>query len=101
MYSPQQGHLLLAIELYHCAALIAQYRVKQQTRPVTHTGSSSMSTQPTNRSSIEQLHRDVAALAEEKLSPAPTATCATLLPFSIGAALALAIFAAAIVVRLL
>jgi len=60
-----------------------------------------MSTRPTNQSSIEQLHRDVAALAEEMRSPAPTATCATLLPFSIGVALVLAIFAAAaIVVRL-
>jgi hypothetical protein len=59
-----------------------------------------MSTQPTNQSSIEQLHRDVAALAEEMRSP--TATRATLLPFSIGAALALAIFVVvAIVVRLI
>lgn len=41
-------------------------------------------------------------MAEEMRSPPPTSTRATLLPFGIGAALALIIFAAAaIVVRLL
>ncbi|MCO8312539.1 hypothetical protein [Pseudomonas mandelii] len=61
-----------------------------------------MSIQPTNQASIEQLHRDVAALAEEMRSPAPTATRATLLPFSIGAALALATFVVvALVARLI
>lgn len=61
-----------------------------------------MATQPTNQSSIEQLHRDVAAFAEEMRSPAPNAIRSTLVPFSIGAALTLAIFVvAAIVVRLL
>jgi hypothetical protein len=61
-----------------------------------------MSTQHTNQSSIEQLHRDVAAFAEEMRSPAPNAIRSAVVPFSIGAALALAIFAAAaIVVRLL
>ncbi len=60
-----------------------------------------MSTQPTNQASIEQLHRDVAAFAEEMRSPAPNAIRSTVVPFSIGAALALAIFAAtAIVIRL-
>jgi hypothetical protein len=60
-----------------------------------------MSTQPTNQASIEQLHRDVAAFAEEMRSPAPNAIRSAVVPFSIGAALALAIFAAAaIVVRL-
>lgn len=45
----------------------------RQTRLVTRTGSSSMPTQHTNQSSIEQLHRDVAAFAEEMRSPAPNA----------------------------
>jgi hypothetical protein len=60
-----------------------------------------MSAQSTNQSSIEQLHRDVAALAEEMRSPAPNATRSGLLPLSIGAAFALAIFVvAALVARL-
>jgi outer membrane murein-binding lipoprotein Lpp len=37
-----------------------------------------MSTPPTTQASIEQLHRDVAALAEDMRSPAPTATRAIL-----------------------
>lgn len=61
-----------------------------------------MSTQPTNQASIEQLHRDVAAFAEEMRSPAPNAIRSTVVAFSIGAALALAIFVViAIVVRLI
>jgi hypothetical protein len=61
-----------------------------------------MSRQPTNQSSIEQLHRDVEAFAEEMRSPAPTAMRASLLPFGIGAAVALATFVvAAIIVRLI
>lgn len=60
-----------------------------------------MSTSPTTQASIEQLHRDVAALAEDMRSPAPTATRAILLPFGLGAALALATFVAvALAVRL-
>lgn len=51
-----------------------------------------MPTQSTNQASIEQLHRDVAALAEEMRSPAPTVARAFLLPFSIGAAFALTTF---------
>ena len=54
-----------------------------------------------NQSSIEQLHRDVAAFAEEMRSPAPSAIRSAVVPFSIGAALALAIFVVvAMVVRL-
>jgi hypothetical protein len=61
-----------------------------------------MSTQLTNQASIEQLHRDVAAFVEEMRSPAPNAIRSAVVPFSIGAALALAIFVVtAIVVRLL
>jgi len=61
-----------------------------------------MSTQPTNQASIEQLHRDVAAFAEEMRSPAPSAIRSAVVPFSIGAALALAIFVVvALVVRLI
>ncbi|MGL6242002.1 hypothetical protein [Pseudomonas sp.] len=60
-----------------------------------------MSTPPTIQASIEQLHRDVAALAEDMRSPSPTATRAILLPFGLGAALALVTFVAvALVVRL-
>lgn len=60
-----------------------------------------MPTQPTNQASIEQLHRDVAALAEEMRNPAPTAARAFLLPFSIGAAFALTTFVVvALVARL-
>jgi hypothetical protein len=46
----------------------------------------------TSQASIEQLHRDVAALAEEMRNHGPTATRATLLPFSIGVMLALTTF---------
>jgi len=60
-----------------------------------------MPTQPTNQASIEQLHRDVAAFVEEMRSPAPNAIRSAVVPFSIGAALALAIFVVvALVVRL-
>jgi hypothetical protein len=60
-----------------------------------------MSTPPTTQASIDQLHRDVAALAEEMQSTAPIATRAILLPFGLGAALALVTFVAvALVVRL-
>ncbi|MHC8397266.1 hypothetical protein ACYZT8_27085 [Pseudomonas sp. LB3P93] len=48
-----------------------------------------MSTPPTTQASIEQLHRDVAAWAEDMRCPAPTATRAILLPFGLDAALAL------------
>jgi hypothetical protein len=60
-----------------------------------------MPTPPTTQASIEQLHRDVAALAEDMRSPAPTTTRAILLPFGLGAGLALVTFVAvALVVRL-
>ncbi|MNC10161.1 hypothetical protein PS726_04693 [Pseudomonas fluorescens] len=59
-----------------------------------------MATPTINSSTIQQLHRDVAALAPDMLRPAPTAPRATLLPFNLGAALALALFAAALVLRL-
>ncbi|MBD0705525.1 MAG: hypothetical protein ACNJA3_07015 [Pseudomonas rhizophila] len=51
---------------------------------------------PTHRSyqaSIEQLHQEVEALAEEMRRPAPTTMRVTLLPFSIGAVFALTLFA--------
>ncbi|WP_447800453.1 hypothetical protein [Pseudomonas kilonensis] len=51
---------------------------------------------PTPRSyqaSIEQLHQEVEALAEEMRRPAPTTLRVTLLPFSIRAAFALTLFA--------
>lgn len=51
-----------------------------------------MSTQRSNQASIEQLHREVEALAEEMRHPAPTTIRATLLPFCIGAAFALILF---------
>ncbi|PMZ84768.1 MULTISPECIES: hypothetical protein [unclassified Pseudomonas] len=57
-----------------------------------------MSTQHTNQSSIEQLHRDVAAFAEDMRSPAPNAIRSAVVPFSIGAALALATFIVVVVV---
>ncbi|WP_223545984.1 hypothetical protein [Pseudomonas sp. A-B-19] len=61
-----------------------------------------MPTQPTNQASIEQLHRDVAAFVEEMRSPAPNAIRSAVVPFSIGAGLALAIFVVvALVVRLI
>lgn len=61
-----------------------------------------MSTQPANQSSIEQLHRDVAAFAEEMRSPAPNAIRSAVVSFSIGAALALATFVVVtVVVRLI
>lgn len=47
-----------------------------------------------SKASIEQLHRDVEAFAEEMRRPAPSTLRATLLPFSIGAAFALTVFAA-------
>ncbi|WLG50394.1 hypothetical protein [Pseudomonas sp. FP1742] len=60
-----------------------------------------MSLPPTTQASIEQLHRDVAALAEDMRSPAPTATRAILLPFGLGAALAMVTFVVvALVARL-
>ncbi|MGB6211544.1 hypothetical protein [Pseudomonas mandelii] len=60
-----------------------------------------MSIPPTIQTSIEQLHRDVAALAEDMCNPAPTATRTMLLPFSLGAVLSLVIFAVvALVARL-
>ncbi|AMZ72159.1 MULTISPECIES: hypothetical protein [Pseudomonas] len=51
---------------------------------------------PTPRSyqaSIEQLHQEVEALAEEMRRPAPATFRVTFLPFSIGAAFALTLFA--------
>ncbi|MDR6914798.1 MULTISPECIES: hypothetical protein [Pseudomonas] len=53
-----------------------------------------MSTHRSNRASIEQLHREMEALAEEMRRPAPTKIRTTLLPFSIGAAFALTLFVA-------
>ena len=55
-----------------------------------------MSTPPTTQASIEQLRREVAALAEDMRSPTATATAtrAILLPFGLGAALALVTFGA-------
>ena len=44
------------------------------------------------QASIEQLHQEVEALAEEMRRPAPTTIRVTLLPFSIGAAFALIVF---------
>lgn len=51
-----------------------------------------MPPKPTHQASIEQLHQEVAALAEEMSRPSPTAARASLLPFSIGAAFALTTF---------
>ncbi|BCX68909.1 MULTISPECIES: hypothetical protein [Pseudomonas] len=51
-----------------------------------------MHTQPTNQDNIEQLRRDIASLAEEMRRPAPSAARASLLPFCIGVAFALATF---------
>ncbi|MFJ7285830.1 hypothetical protein [Pseudomonas sp. NPDC099000] len=51
-----------------------------------------MSIPPKIQACIEQLHRDVAALAEDMRSPAPTAARTMLLPFSLGAAFALVTF---------
>ncbi|RON42814.1 hypothetical protein BK666_21790 [Pseudomonas frederiksbergensis] len=51
-----------------------------------------MSTPPTTQASIEQLRREVAALAEDMRNPPPTAPRAILLPFGLGAALALVTF---------
>lgn len=60
-----------------------------------------MSTPPTTQASIERLHRDMTALAEDMRSPPPTATRAILLPFGLGAGLALLTFAiVALVARL-
>ncbi|VVP21069.1 hypothetical protein PS838_03846 [Pseudomonas fluorescens] len=60
-----------------------------------------MPPQSMNRASLEQLHRDVAALAEEMSKPAPTAARAFLLPFCIGVAFALTTFVVvALVARL-
>jgi hypothetical protein len=61
-----------------------------------------MSIPPTIQASIEQSHRDVAALAEDMRSPVPTATRTMVLPFSLGAAFALVTFVVvALVVPLL
>ncbi|WP_223481203.1 MULTISPECIES: hypothetical protein [unclassified Pseudomonas] len=61
-----------------------------------------MPIQSSNQDSIEQLHREVAALAEEMRSPTPTALRTTVVPFSIGAALALTTFiAVALVAKLI
>ncbi|SFH49254.1 hypothetical protein SAMN03159297_05566 [Pseudomonas sp. NFACC45] len=49
-----------------------------------------MSTHRSYQSSIEQLHREVEALAEEMRRPTPFRV--TWLPFSIGAAFALTVF---------
>ncbi|MEO6679475.1 MAG: hypothetical protein ABIO21_19180 [Pseudomonas sp.] len=51
-----------------------------------------MSTPPSTQASIEQLRREVADLAEDMRNPPPTATRAILLPFGLGAALALVTF---------
>jgi len=52
-----------------------------------------VSTPRNYQASIEQLHQEVEALAEEMRRPAPTIIRVTLLPFSIGAAFALIMFA--------
>ncbi|WPN58593.1 MULTISPECIES: hypothetical protein [unclassified Pseudomonas] len=60
-----------------------------------------MSIPPTTQANIEQLHRDMVALAEDMRIPAPTVTRAILLPFGLGAALALVAFVVvALVARL-
>ena len=60
-----------------------------------------MPPQSVNRASLEQLHRDIAALAEEMSRPAPSAARAFLLPFFIGVAFALTTFVVvALVARL-
>ncbi|WP_080962897.1 hypothetical protein [Pseudomonas brassicacearum] len=51
-----------------------------------------MTTHRSSQSSIEQLHREVEALAEEMRRPTPTKFRVTWLPFSIGAAFALTVF---------
>ena len=51
-----------------------------------------MPRQPTRQANIEQLHREMAALAEEMARPAPSTARAFLLPFCIGAAFALTTF---------
>ncbi|WP_092445321.1 MULTISPECIES: hypothetical protein [unclassified Pseudomonas] len=51
-----------------------------------------MSTHRSHQASIEQLHREVEALAEEMRRPAPATFRVTWLPFSIGAAFALIVF---------
>jgi hypothetical protein len=51
-----------------------------------------MPTSCSYRASIEQLHQEVEALAEEMTRPAPTTIRVTLLPFSIGAAFVLILF---------
>lgn len=52
-----------------------------------------VSTPRNYQESIEQLHQEVEALAEEMRRLAPTIIRVTLLPFSIGAAFALTMFA--------
>jgi hypothetical protein len=60
-----------------------------RTGPLIQAGGRNLSTPPTTRASIEPLHRELAALAEDMRSPAPTAIQAILLPFGLGVALAL------------
>ncbi|WP_460117298.1 hypothetical protein [Pseudomonas sp. S2_C03] len=47
-----------------------------------------------NNASIEQLHREVAALAEDMRNPAPNPLRAAMIPFALGAASALITFVA-------
>ncbi len=61
-------------------------------------GEKDVSTHRSNQANIEQLHREVEALAEEMSRPAPNSFRVTLLPFSIGAAFALALFAVVVFV---
>jgi hypothetical protein len=56
-------------------------------------GERDVSTPRNYQASIEQLHQEVEALAEEMRRPAPAIVRVTLLPFSIGAAFALTMFA--------
>ncbi|MCM2460649.1 hypothetical protein [Pseudomonas sp. CG7] len=57
-----------------------------------------MPTPRSYRASIEQLHQEVEALAEEMRRPAPTTVRVTLLPFSIGVTFALTLFAVVVFV---
>lgn len=59
-----------------------------------HKEESDMSTDSTNQAKIEQLRREIAAVAEEMSRPPPTVARAFLLPFCIGAAFTLTVFIA-------
>lgn len=61
---------------------------------MTHKDETDMPIQSTNQSKIEQLRREIAAVAEEMSRPPPTVARAFLLPFCIGAAFTLTVFIA-------